>query len=512
MKTKISIIILVLLNFYSIAQSPSDALRFSQTFNGGTARFTSMGGAFGALGGDFGSISYNPAGLGVYRTSEFTLTPSFKSRNINSSFNESSSKAKRDRTYFDNLGFVLSFKPSGDSQSGLVNLNLAFGYNRTNDFYTSSYANGDNPTSSIMDYFAVQAQGNNYIDMSLPPINPNSNYNPYLDSNAPWEAIMAWSTYLIDTVPGNHSTYWPSLNNGDGVFQQNRVSTSGSSGEFVMSLGMNFSNKFYVGASINASNLDYTSNTTYSEDAFSSNDTLNNGDKFIYSDYYQTFETKGTGYNFKIGVIYKPIEGLRLGVALHTPTYFNLQDTYSYSMSTKFRYGNSNSSTPNSHYDYNLETPLKAIASIAYVFKDLGLLSLDYEHINYSNMSFQDGGDGYNYSNENDNISKIYRNVNNIRVGGELHVNEFFLRGGYAFYPSPYKKGGLNDNANRTILSGGVGYRSRNFFVDAAYLYSIQKENYIFYDLRNTDGSLAINPVSTKMTEGKLLVTLGFKF
>ncbi|NVO11733.1 MAG: outer membrane protein transport protein [Bacteroidales bacterium] len=512
MKTKISIIILVLINFYSIAQSPSDALRFSQAFNGGTARFTSMGGAFGALGGDFSSISHNPAGLGVYRTSEFTLTPSFKSRNINSSFNGSSGEDTRNRTYFDNLGFVLSFKPNGDNQTGLINLNLAFGYNRTNDFYTSSYANGDNPTSSIMDYFAAQAQGNNYIDMSLPPINPKSNYNPYLDSNAPWEAIMAWSTYLIDTIPGNHDKYWPSLNNGDGVFQRNRVSTSGSSGEYVMSLGMNLSNKLYLGASLNASNINYKSTTTYSEDAFSTNTNLPNGDKFNYSDYNQSFETTGTGYNFKIGVIYKPVEGLRLGVALHTPTYYKLQDTYSYSMSTNFKLGSSKSSTPNSRYDYNLETPLKTIASIAYVFKDLGLLSLDYEHINYSTMRFREGGDGYSYSNENNNITNNYRNVNNIRVGGELRVKEFFLRGGYAFYPSPYKKGGLNDNANRTILSGGVGYRSGNFFVDAAYLYSMQKESYIFYDLRNTDGSLAINPVSTKMTEGKLLITLGFKF
>ncbi|NOU18363.1 MAG: hypothetical protein HOO91_12475 [Bacteroidales bacterium] len=510
MKTKISIIILVLLNFYSIAQSPSDALRFSQAFNGGTARFTSMGGAFGALGGDFGSISYNPAGLGVYRTSEFTLTPSFKSRNINSSFNGSSGEDTRNRTYFDNLGFVLSFKPSGDSQSGLVNLNLAFGYNRTNDYFTNAFATGNNTSNSIMNYFANLPQDIDGSYLTIPS-NPNDNYDPYQELGSYyWPAILAWNTFLFD--PASGGGYIRSLNDGDGVLQKNLYETSGSTGDYVFSLGLNFSNRLFLGATLCAQNLDYSNSTTYFEDAFSSNDTLNIGDRFNALDYYQNLETKGSGYNLKIGGIYKPIDGLRLGLAFHTPTYYNLQDTYSYSIKSYMRSGTYQESSPIGRYDYHLETPFKTIASIAYVFKDLGLLSLDYEYVNYSTMRFSNGGDGLSFSAENNLIKDTYKSVSNIRVGGELRVKEFFLRGGYAFYPSPYKKGGLNDNANRTILSGGVGYRSGNFFVDAAYLYSIQKENYIFYDLRNTDGSLAINPVSTKMTEGKLLVTLGFKF
>ena len=39
-------------------------------FYGGTARFMSMGGAFTALGGDISTLSQNPAGIGVFRTSE----------------------------------------------------------------------------------------------------------------------------------------------------------------------------------------------------------------------------------------------------------------------------------------------------------------------------------------------------------------------------------------------------------------------------------------------------------
>jgi len=502
MKTKIFYtIVFSAATLLTSAQGSSDALNYSQTFNGGTARFVSMGGAFGALGGDFTSIGYNPAGLGIYRSSEFTITPSFKKRKVNSDYNESTGTDSRSRLGFDNIGFVFSYKPNKENERGLVNLNIAFGYNRTNDFFANSLAIGNNSTNSIMDHFAAVANGSSSDDMSFP--DPGNTYNPYLDSNVPWEAIMAWNTYLINPSSGIDQ-YERALNPSEGVVQKNSNSTTGSSGEYTLSMGANFSQKLYLGVTLGVTNTNYSSSTIFSEDAFLTNDTLSNGDQFYYSDYYQNYETTGNGYNLKIGAIYKPIEGLRIGLALHTPTYYKLQDTYSYSIFSSFKYGTSESNTPNGRYDYNLETPSKIIGSIAYVFKDLGLLSLDIEHVNYSSMRFRDGGDGYNYINENDDISNTFKNVNNIRVGGEIRANDFFLRGGYALYPSPYKKGALNEKSNRSIISGGIGYRSGNFFIDAAYLYSMQKEKYVFY--------LDANPVSAKMTEGKFITTIGFKF
>jgi len=501
-------IIFILTSTLTFAQLPLDALRFSQSFNGGTARFVGLGGAFGALGGDFGSLSYNPAGLGVYRSSEFTITPSFKSRTISSDYNGSSGEDTRNTLNFDNLGFVLSFKPNGDTQSGLVSFNLAFGFNRNNDYNAYAFAKGDNDVNSIMDYFAISTDTKYVCDSLTSPL--SDTYKPFSKYGVDaWESIMAWNTFLIDTSNGNNR-YVASLNMGDGVLQRNTSSNTGSSGEYVMSIGTNFSNKFFIGATLGINKIDYSTTTTYSEDAFSSNDTLYNGNRFFFSDYRQTIETRGSGFNLKVGLIYKPIEGLRLGLAFHTPTYLKFQETFSYAMFSNFdikgQETNFESYSPNSQYDYNLETPFKTIASIAYTFKDFGLISFDYEHINYSTMRFRDGGDGYDYSSENEAISGTYKNVYNIRAGGELKVNSFFVRGGYAFYPSPYKTGYLNANANRSLVSGGIGYRSGNFIVDATYLYSIQKEKYVFYDLTG------VNPVSTKTTEGKLLVTLGLKF
>lgn len=516
MKTRI-LYILIFSSFIlsTSAQDQSDALKYSQTFNGGTARFMSMGGAFGALGGDFSSISYNPAGLGVYRSSEFTITPSFKKRTISSDYNGSNGSDYRNRLGLDNFGFVLSYKPNKDTQTGLVNFNVAFGYNRTNDYYANAFAKGDNSTNSIMDYFANNAKGVNYNDLTVPS-DPSDNYNPYLElSPYYWPATLAWNSYLIDTIAGDPSSYSRMLNSGDGVLQRKYSSTTGSSGEYVISLGTNFSNKLYIGATFGITSINYFTSTTLSEDAFLSNDSLSNGYKFYYSDYKQTIETNGTGYNLKVGVIYKPIEGLRLGLALHTPTYYNLEDIYSYGIHSNFdlheqeinKYGDASGT-----YEYQLETPFKAIGSIAYTFGDLGLLSIDVEHVNYSSMRLRDPNDGDAFTDANDAIKSSYRNVNNIKAGGEIRINNIFLRGGYAFNPSPYKNGSLNEKANRTIISSGVGYRSGNFFIDVAYLLSIHKEKYLLYDLRNTDGSSAVNPVSTKMTEGKFLATIGFKF
>ena len=48
------------------AQNLADVQRFSQTPLNGSARFTAMGGAFGAVGGDFSALEINPAGSAIF--------------------------------------------------------------------------------------------------------------------------------------------------------------------------------------------------------------------------------------------------------------------------------------------------------------------------------------------------------------------------------------------------------------------------------------------------------------
>lgn len=499
------IVVLLSLGSNLFSQSLADGLRYSQTLNGGTSRFVSMGGAFGALGADFTSTSINPAGLGVYKSSEFTITPSFKRSSIESSYNGLSASDSRNRILFDNIGIVLSYSPYKSDENGIVNVNIGFGYNRTNDFYSNSIAQGNNEVNSIMDYFAERASGYYFEDLF-----DDDNKTPFKNGGAPWEVIMAWNTYLLfDTIPGTNGTeFMPALANGDGVIQKSIVNTKGGAGSYDISFAMNISNKFFFGASLGISDFSYTYNTTYKEDAFETNPELSAGNRFFYMDYNQYYETRGTGYIFKIGGLYTPIPSIRIGLGIHTPTFYSFEEKYSYSMLSNFDLNgvetNSTSKSPLGNYEYDFETPFRFIGSFAYIFQSKGLISIDVERVNYASMKFRNGGDGDNFSDLNMDAENTFKNVFNFRLGGEYRIGDFALRGGYAFYPSPYKSGFINDKANISQYSGGVGYRSGSFSIDMAYLHTVKKESYVFYS--------GANPVDTETKDGRFLITLGFRF
>ena len=55
-------------------QGSDDACLFSQNYYQGTAKALGMGNALGAVGGDMTAVCINPAGLGIYRSNEFTTT------------------------------------------------------------------------------------------------------------------------------------------------------------------------------------------------------------------------------------------------------------------------------------------------------------------------------------------------------------------------------------------------------------------------------------------------------
>ena len=102
---KLIISLLVFSSIGAFAQGVDDVFRLSNQNNVfGTARYVSLGGAFGALGADFTSLSSNPAGLGVYRSSEFTITPTLKNRINDTKYIGSEYSDSRTRFMFDNVG------------------------------------------------------------------------------------------------------------------------------------------------------------------------------------------------------------------------------------------------------------------------------------------------------------------------------------------------------------------------------------------------------------------------
>ncbi|HPT22138.1 MAG TPA: hypothetical protein PLR88_09355, partial [Bacteroidales bacterium] len=451
---RVYIIILILFAGFTgvMAQNLDDALRYSQVFYGGTARFMSMGGAFTALGGDISSLSQNPAGLGVYRSSEISVTPQLFHIKTDAGFHGTSS----DYMYNFNLnqaGFVSNLIKR-DVQSGLVSLNFGYSFNKTNNLHQSMRIEGISPYSSMADSWA------------------DNNYNVHY-TDITGAAGLAYDSWVIDTVTGTGGAQYGTVfsNYGDdgasvyGQTVKRLVSYEGYTGEHAISFGGNISNKFFFGGTLGISRLKYTSHYQHLE---STSLDLNSGFKnFTYTDHY---EDEGTGYTLKFGAIYKPIEALRIGFAFHSPTWYRINEYLYEDISSNFNGGEHYEYADEpTRFSYRLATPFRALFGVAYQVKKFALLSADYEFVDYSTAKFSDAGDDWDYSGENDVIKNSLKAANNFRIGGEFRLDKLYLRTGYGYYGKAFKSGEANEDLNYNSISFGTGFRDQNFSIDLGY-------------------------------------------
>lgn len=481
------------------AQNVDDALRYSQIFYSGTARFMSMGGAFTALGGDISSLSQNPAGLGVFRSSEITLTPQLFHINTTAGFKNKNSE---DYIYNFNLAQagIVSNLISKNSESGLLSLNFGYAFNKTNNLNQSIIIQGTGNNSSMTDYWASLAKG--YYKDELIDFVP--------------AADLAWYYGLIDTLPGSGTSYGTVYSNyGEepaSVYGQNikrLVSYEGYTGEHALSIGGNYSNKFFFGATLAITALNYNSHYQHLE---STDEVLPS--KFTDFNYTFNYNNTGTGYGLKIGTIYRPNDMVRIGLAFHSPTLFRINEVVQDNITTYF----SSSAVPYEsandpvRFNYALTTPFRFMAGVAVQLKKLALLSADYEFIDYSTARFSETGDDYDYTIKNQTIKSSLNTVSNLRLGAELRVSNLYLRGGYALYGKAWKENDINDNLNYNSISLGAGFREQNVSVDFGYTRMTNPHRYILYEY-NTGPTSFISEVSDmSINKNIFAVTFGYKF
>ena len=480
------ILVIVLLSLTSFSQYADDALRFSQIYYQGTARSMAVGGAFGALGADFSTASTNPAGMGLFRKGEFIITPEVFNRKVSSVYNGSLSESSR--TVFDlsNIGYVIA-KPIGKG-AGWKFFQFGIGMNRLNNFNSSIIMQGDNIKNSKLDVYAELADGKT------------------VDELDDFELYPAWETYLIN--PDSNNYYYTPVPFG-GVLQQQRVTTRGSINEWLLSFSGNYSDKLFVGATIGLPYIRFFRESTYSE--YDVADTIPYFDNWSVT---ENLTTTGWGINLKLGVIVKPLEWLRIGGAFHTPTYFwSMSDNWStYTTSYLQLYENDSTDdlvwthkqygSPVGNFDYHLSTPLRAIGSVAFLIGTHGFISGEYEYANYSSAKFT--ARDYSYSEVNQDIKSVFRSTHNFRAGTEWRFSNFSFRGGYALYGSPYSDN-INDG-KRTMYSGGIGYKTKIYAVDFAYVYSVMNEDYYMYTTEN----ITTNPVKNKFTTQSFVLSIKY--
>lgn len=488
------------LNIALFSQNEVDALRFSMTNNYGTARSMSMGGSFGALGADFSTLSSNPAGLGLYKRSDFMISPSMSFSKTNATYYGTSREDTDDKFFLSNMGIVFSNEiPQRVKSNGWKNVNFAFGLNKLKNFNNNYIIQGVNDQNSYSDVFAYYAQGINYAVIE------DDEFNEFT-----YDLYPAWWLAIIDTIPGDPDHYISNSTQGPKL-QQKAMSTTGGINEVVLSFGANYNDRLYFGATLGFPTIRYKQNSTFTETKLNEDSDPYQYREFIYR---ETLYTTGTGFNMKFGMIYRPVNFLRIGAAFHSPTWYtSLEDEWIISMESRWDPGSAFQDgfeePPALISQYNLKTPMKVIGSIGLVLGRYGVISAEYEMVDYGQAKLSnDGSIDYDYITENDNIKAKYDRAQNIKLGTEWQLMNFRIRGGYAILGSPFKNG-IND-AERKIISAGIGYRGKFFYIDLAWVQQKMSEDYYLYGFDEVSYEQA--KTSLDYETDNIIMTLGYRF
>ena len=529
----------------AMGQTAVDVIKMSGTDLRGTARFMSMGGAFGALGGDFSVLDQNPGGIGVYRSSDVGVTVDFDAQSVKDG---SGISVNQLRVNCNNFGYVGAFKLDSEV---MPNLNIGFTYTRPVSFNRHYAGRIASQTSSLTDYVASYTNAGKWGSQDLTNANPGK-WDPYLDSNAPWMSILSYNSGLI--MPDSNDRFHGLSGNDSQIGSEFEVTETGGVDQFNINFGWNISNVVFWGLGFGITNLDYKSTTYYGE-------TVTNGriKHFVEDEQGRIYDTGritdgdasyglvnslhtfGSGWNFKLGVIVKPVNALRIGLAFHTPTYYSLKDESISYMSAEFTPYSSNAAgciiednTNQGYLDewwYKIRTPWRFIASAAVVIGKKGIVSLDYERRNYSGAEYDDGSVMSNNSMKQD-IKTLYRDVNIFRIGAEYRVlPQLSVRAGYCFEPGASSDVLYNDRAEVSTvsttpayyaddctkyLSCGLGYRYKNFYADLAYVHKKNEgEDHVFTSY--TDPMVTPQTVESPAskitaTSNRVVATIGVRF
>ncbi|MFM2226440.1 MAG: hypothetical protein RJA07_2642 [Bacteroidota bacterium] len=483
------------------AQDDADVLRYSQLQSGGTARSFSLAGATGALGGDFSNASNNPSGLALYRSSEFTFSPSINFSKTNATYFNVENSDRLTRFGLGNIGLVFknNYTIKGkEVTSGWTGITFAFGINKLASFNNATTYSAFNNYSSIGDKYAY--------DLSMKGVGPRSAL-----SSDPWSSGLAYDAFLLDANSTTDTTHYTAVSAGGKVNQTMNKVVKGAANEMVISFAGNYNNKLMIGGTLGVPFINYMNETAYYE----SDDSLYHS-KFKNYSSISSIKASGTGINLKLGAMYLVNDVIRLGVALHTPTYYNIHDEGTITMTTERKdsanAGIKNSSTSNT-INYSITTPWRAIGSAAFLFKKYGFITIDYEFVDYSsgNIHFNstDAADIQAASNINRTLRNNYTTASNIKIGGELKLDIFSIRAGYAMYGSPYKTATVKGfDETRNVVSLGFGIRDKDYFFDMG----IQKTMYKNIDIPYLQTNATSYAATLQNTNTMVVATLGLKF
>jgi hypothetical protein len=474
-----------------------DLLKFNLYNQSGTAKVNAMGGSFTALGADISSALLNPAGLGFYNKSEFSITPFFGSNLNTSTYIGKALDTRQTDLKMGQVGAVFSSRGTGTRKK---RSSWAINYANLVNFNNSYSYGGANSKSSISDYFAQRATDRNVSSTVLDgEFDNNTGQAQNITSLAYW-------AYLVEPMKNNEygvaEISFP-------VNQIGNVTTKGGLGQINVGYGANYDNKTYLGLGIGIQNLSHTTLTELSE-------SFPQGKVFDSYRFYDELYVSGTGLNINAGLIYKFVENVRVGVSVTSPTAMRIEETYISNIDINPRPNaiktdfTTFSTVPND-FNYKVTSPLRASTGVSvFLPKKMGALNLDLEYVGYSRMGLKDVEDAKWSSEQKAGIQNEFKDVINVKGGGELRFGMARIRGGLGYFQEPRRNtSNANLNTGRLQTSLGVGVRTERFFIDASFTARPSSFAFTPYTVANVADYASAAVKSNNRTVG---ITLGTFF
>ncbi|WP_163399388.1 OmpP1/FadL family transporter [Flavobacterium fluviatile] len=470
----------------SYCQEISDAMRYAQDNITGTARFRSMGGAFGALGGDFSALSVNPAGSAVFTNNQVGVT--FSNQNIknNSDYFGTQMSDKENSFILNQAGAVFVFNDYNPN-SNWKKIAIGANYENTNNFNNNIVSVGTNTKNSIDGYFLEYADG-----IPLGNINGFDYRDLFYDEQQAYFGVKGKVISPVSPLDPNNTLYTTNVPAGgtseDKYYQENEIYARGYNSKLSFNIATSYKDKLYLGANLNVHITDYRRSSSFYED---NDKPLESRETISQLRFNNELYTYGNGFSFQLGAIAKVTEALRLGLAYESNTWYSLYDEISQSLYTTRQaeggpelYEDKNPGIINVYDPYDLQTPGKFTFSGAYIFGKSGLISVDYSIKDYGNTKFKPTSDS-GFRQLNSNMNNQFTTNGELRVGAEFKIKRLSLRGGYRFEGSPYKNGTTIGDLNS--YSGGLGYNFGSTKVDLAYSFTERESNQGFFNVGLTD-------------------------
>lgn len=549
---KIMVIAAMAVSVSAAAQDTYQSAQIAGDDLNGTARYVGMGGAMEALGADISTMGTNPAGIGLFRKSQASVSGGLQVFGGNYENNSLNSYLDGNKTTgsFDQAGFVLSTKAGHDSW-----INFGFNYHKSKNFnQLLSAINTLNGASlnkvSFNKFKGVATDASDFYDPRYSTVDWFNDMlvNPYLEVEDP--------NYIPKDPKDPNDKEYIYKNSFDSYFHsqdftQHQVQT-GYISDYDFNISGNIHNRIYLGLTFGIKDVHYESRSLYTE-------TLLNYDKELDIDtdpmgtmYLDDSRIiTGTGFNVKFGAIVRPVEDspFRIGAYVHTPTWYKLTTSNYTEMINEPIEGKEAGRSSEDILKFRLNTPWLFGVSLGHTVGNIVALGATYEYSDYGALDnrvidtdyYYDYDYGYYYDNESSysdkamkrNTEKSLKGVHTLRLGAEVKVcPEVALRFGYNYVSPKYQEYGCRDtdipsqgvefastaaytNWNATNrFTCGIGYAKGPFSVDVAYKYSqTNGDFYPFYDGIGT-GEYANNPGATSVSDKRhqLLMTLGYRF